>query len=460
MAHPKFYTLEIDENTEGMDFNSLVDLPAHMKSFITFSKDGKIPDYNFKQYFNEEQRIVMGVAIAADLPIKRNDEELGEHYVVFKKDQIKKIAIQMMAKNYLHNVNEMHDSNKQIKGMTLFASDFIDKEGGIYPEAFKDQNLKDGTWYVAYKVNDDATWDKIKSEEVKGFSVEGWFKKVPLKMKGETNKDGKFTMAKLSQINTWDIEVMEEEIDFGTVIHSAWIQEDGSLRDSGKLQSGEYLAPDRRKIILDSTGAVVMIDGKTKEQMKSQTKKVVKMNKPVVKQKSLMKRLFGKEKFETATTVDGLVLSWEGELAEGTEVKVPEADDSEVKISAPEGDHTIPGAEGKMKVITIDGNGKVTAITEVDAEEQSADVEQAMRKIIADNKTAMKKVEAENKLAFAALKKEYEAKFTEFTGMLTEMAQEIDNMKGEEGGETKKKFNRSDKKEPGYRKLLKLSEKA
>jgi hypothetical protein len=37
--------------------------------------------------------------------------------------------------------------------------------------------------------------------------------------------------------------------------------------------------------------------------------------------------------------------------------------------------------------------------------------------------------------------------------MLSEMAQEIDAMKGE-GGSGKKKFNREDSKEPGYRTLL------
>jgi hypothetical protein len=456
MAHPKFFIFDVDESIEGMDFNSLVDFPAHMKGFIAFGEDGKIREYEFKQYFNEEQRIVTGVAIATNLPIKRHDEENGDYYGVFTAESAKKIWIKMMENGYLHNVNEMHDSNKNIKGMVLFESFIVDKANGIFPEHFKDQNLKDGSIIVSYLVKNDEAWEDIKSGKVKGFSVEGWFKKVPMKMKGEVTSDEKFTMAKISQINTWEIEVLEEAIDFGTVLHIGWKKEDGTLEDGWKLQSGEYLSPDRKKIMVDSAGTVVMIDGKTKEQM-SQIKKQIEMNKKTVPAKSLMKRLFGKEKFETATTVDGVVLSWEGELTEGTEVKVPAANEGEAETLAPEGDHTIPGSEGKMKIITIDGNGKATAITEVDATAQSAEVEQAMRKIIADNKTAMAKVETDHAKAFTDLDKKYQDKFAEFTGMMTEMAQEIDAIKGD-GGSGKKKFHREDSKEPGYRILLKKAE--
>jgi hypothetical protein len=464
MKQPKFFILDVDDKTEGMDFNSLVDLPAHMKGFMTFDKDGKVPEVNFKMHFDDEKRIITGVAIATNLPIKRYDEENGEHFVIFTADSAKRIWIKMMKNGYLHNVNEMHESNSSLKGMTLYESFMIDKKAGIYPEHFKDQNLKDGSIVVSYFCENDDAWDGCKSGKYQGFSIEGWFKKIPLKMKGEFSKTGKYTMAKLSQVNTWEIEVMEEEIDFGTVIHSAWIQEDGTMKESGRLQSGEYILPDRRKIMIDSTGTVVMIDGKTKEQMSNQ--KPHKMSKPVTKKPSLMKRLFGKEKFETATTVDGLVLSWEGDLAEGTEVKVKAATEGEADILAPEGDHTIPAGEGKMKVITIDGNGKVTAITEVDENQNSEEVEQAMKKIIADNKTAMKKledehktalakVEADNKAAMSAMEKMFNDKITEFKEMLTEMAQEIDEMKGDESGDGKKKFNRGEEKEPGYRKLLK-----
>lgn len=462
--HPKFFILDVNDQTEGMDFNSLVDLPAHMKEFIAMSKDGEVIEPVFEYKFNEEKRIVTGVAIATYLPIKRFDKEIGEHYVIFTEESANRVWSKMMMSGYLNNVNEMHDSNKVLKGMTLLEAYSIDKSGGVYPEKFSHQNLKKGSKIVSYHVDNDEAWENIKMKKVRGFSIEGWFAKIPLKMKGEFRNQMKINMAKLSQVNTWEIEIMEDAIEFDQIVHIAWMKEDGSMQDGGKLQSGEYLTPDGKKIMIDSVGKVVMIDGKTKEQMSNENHN--KMKKPV-KSPGLMKRLFGKDKFESVTTADGLVLSWEGELKEGTEVYAPKAvgegeTPSDEKVLAPEGDHAIPMGEGKMKVITIDGNGKVTAITEVDEANQSAEeVEQAMKKIIADNKTAMAKLETDYKTELKKLQEDqvkeikklqdtFTAKTEELMGMIREMAAEIDTL-GE--GESRKKFSGADTKS-GYRKLL------
>jgi hypothetical protein len=32
-----------------------------------------------------------------------------------------------------------------------------------------------GTWMITIKVNDDATWEKVKDGKLKGFSVQGYF---------------------------------------------------------------------------------------------------------------------------------------------------------------------------------------------------------------------------------------------------------------------------------------------
>ena len=62
-----FYELIIDDSKEsGVDYNSLVEHPAHRKTFIAFNKDEK------RYYFNEEKKIVFGVMMAANLPIFRN----------------------------------------------------------------------------------------------------------------------------------------------------------------------------------------------------------------------------------------------------------------------------------------------------------------------------------------------------------------------------------------------------
>ena len=59
-----FFKIVVNEADEtGIDFNSFVDAPAHMKAFIAFGKDA------VRYEFNDEKRIVTGVMISAGTPI-------------------------------------------------------------------------------------------------------------------------------------------------------------------------------------------------------------------------------------------------------------------------------------------------------------------------------------------------------------------------------------------------------
>jgi hypothetical protein len=50
---------------------------------------------------NEEKRIISGPAMIADMPLYRNDKELGEYYVIFDKAAIQSIVVKFSAKGYL-----------------------------------------------------------------------------------------------------------------------------------------------------------------------------------------------------------------------------------------------------------------------------------------------------------------------------------------------------------------------
>ena len=168
-----FYELIIDESKEsGVDFNSLVEYPAHRKTFIAFNKDEK------RYYFNEEKKIVFGVMMAANLPIFRNNPY--DHYVVFKPETISQIRTKFHKLGFKDNVNAEH--NKQVKGVRMIKS-YILTDLNLLPEAFKKQNIYLGSWLAAYKVDSPAIWSKIKKGEFNGFSVEGWFEKKELQLK-------------------------------------------------------------------------------------------------------------------------------------------------------------------------------------------------------------------------------------------------------------------------------------
>jgi hypothetical protein len=165
------YELQIDDinGSAEVDFVALVDRPAVQRNFLKFAEDKKM---RF-QIDDEEQRIISGVLMLADTPIYRNDG-VQEYYVVFTAETIAEIVQKFFSKGYQNNVNLMHDSGQKLEGLTMFESWVKDSKRGVRAlKGFDD--VPDGSWFGSYKVYDDATWEKIKSGEVLGFSVEGDF---------------------------------------------------------------------------------------------------------------------------------------------------------------------------------------------------------------------------------------------------------------------------------------------
>lgn len=173
-----FYELVIDESENtGVDFNAFVLRPAHGKPYFAFNKEQKI-----QYFFNEEKRIVTGVMISANTPIYRSNPD---RFVLFKPETIRKIRIKNILNGYADNVNEEHNPNKVIKGVKM-VSDYIISHVGQIPQRFRGLNLQVGTWIRSYKIDNPTTWNKIKSGEFGGYSVEGFFDQVEIKLK--TNK--------------------------------------------------------------------------------------------------------------------------------------------------------------------------------------------------------------------------------------------------------------------------------
>jgi hypothetical protein len=123
---------------------------------------------------NEEQKVISGPLLIADKLIYRNNEKMGEHYVVFSADTIKQIAIKYFKKGYQNNVNLQHDPNQKVDGVTMFESWIVDKSRGT-KSMVGYEDVADGSWFGSFYVENEDVWNKIKSGEFKGFSVEGLF---------------------------------------------------------------------------------------------------------------------------------------------------------------------------------------------------------------------------------------------------------------------------------------------
>jgi hypothetical protein len=160
-----------DESSDAeVSFVALVDKPAIEKNFLAFNA---IP---LQFAVNDEKRIISGPAMVAESLIYRRDEQ-GEYNVFFSAATIKEIALKFFKKDYQKNLNLFHDPSLPLNGVTIFESFISDKERGIQPmKGFED--LPDGSWFISAKVENDEVWAKIKSGEVKGFSVEGIFSYV------------------------------------------------------------------------------------------------------------------------------------------------------------------------------------------------------------------------------------------------------------------------------------------
>lgn len=163
----------LDEETT-VSFNSLVSMPAHEKNFMTFSKQRAFE-------FNDEEQVITGIAISADTPIYRfDDQSKEEYYVVFTKQAIKDIIFDYARKDNFNNVNLEHNPNRIVKSIFMIHSYQIDNEKGFTaPERFKDAN--DGSWIVSYKVTDKDLFQQAKDGMFNGFSIEGVFNLIDTK---------------------------------------------------------------------------------------------------------------------------------------------------------------------------------------------------------------------------------------------------------------------------------------
>ena len=160
--------IDLNDPETTVSFNSLVVHPAHEKLFNTFSKQ-------MKYQFNDEEQIITGIAISADTPIyRREDDSNEEYYVVFTPKAIKDIVFDYARRNNFNNVNLEHDETRVVDGIYMVMSYIIDNAKGFTaPERFKDAS--DGSWLVSYKVTDKEVYEAAKNGVFKGFSVAGVF---------------------------------------------------------------------------------------------------------------------------------------------------------------------------------------------------------------------------------------------------------------------------------------------
>jgi hypothetical protein len=269
-----FIEFKLTDEVEGLQAIALVDRPAIGLNYQAFAP------HKF-EVINEDKRIVMGAAMIPDLPIYRRDER-GEYYAIFKKETIKAL-VQKLFKENKHNVfNEEHNAFKILDGVYIYQSFITDAELGISaPSGF--ENVADGTWFIAAKVENDDAWAKVKEEGIlKGFSVEGVFDLEPYKFKkmNKLNLESVISTLKSVFADAEVEETTEDNFAEATLVDGTIVKWEGELADGTALvvvmPEGEVAAPDGIHELSDGTlietagGLVVNIEAAADQEKKEE----------------------------------------------------------------------------------------------------------------------------------------------------------------------------------------------
>lgn len=120
-------------------------------------------------FADEEKKMLFGPFLIPNKLIYRKDETNGEYYVRFSSGEIKKIAEKFNEQLKNKEINLMHTDESVnafvFENWVIEGSDDKSKKFGF--------DLPEGTWFGGVKIKDDKFWnDEVKSEKVKGFSVE------------------------------------------------------------------------------------------------------------------------------------------------------------------------------------------------------------------------------------------------------------------------------------------------
>jgi len=165
----KIIELILDEEQEenGIEAISIVESGAIESDFIALSKQEiKLAEVD------KEKKILLGALLIPNKPIYRNGKD-GEYYIFFSKETIVKASQMFLQKGNQSNSTLEHA--KPLEGLTLVESWIVESETQDKSRKYG-LNVPVGTWMGAVKVNNDKIWDEyVKTNKVKGFSIEGYF---------------------------------------------------------------------------------------------------------------------------------------------------------------------------------------------------------------------------------------------------------------------------------------------
>lgn len=299
----------IDENLDlaGVKTISLVDYPAVESNFKFFSKEKQ--DVKYVQHKGEEyKQVVAGLALIPDKTILRYDENNEPYEGFFSAETIEKIRNKFHKEGLTHSVNTDHNPDNYINAY-LLESFIVDSEERLNDVKQKGiDEVKLGSWFVSYKIEDKETFENVVSGKLNGFSVEAYLQEQFNKQNNNLNKTiSKAEMsildklkAVLQEFENAKVEVKLEvaKIEDGTEVSYSEIGEPVTFKDAESVEQpladGEYKLDNEKTIVVKEGKLESIEDTKAAEEPAPAEEELSKDDKAVEAELSKIKEEFSK----------------------------------------------------------------------------------------------------------------------------------------------------------------------
>ena len=206
------------QQSDGVYAISLVEDPAMEEFFVALSKEQE----EIKLSVEEEKRLITGPVLIPNKKILRFNKQTNEEFnLVFGEKEIRLFSQDFIKNGYQHNSTVGHDENAAIQDLTFVETWIIEDGKNDKANALGFKNLPTGTWMASAYVENNDTWNLIKSKKVKGFSIDSILSTQKIEMNiTKKNKEKMNLLKELSRIVgklTADVDLGSVEIPEGTL---------------------------------------------------------------------------------------------------------------------------------------------------------------------------------------------------------------------------------------------------
>ena len=154
------------EGDTGISAISFVEFPAIEENFIALNEH-KVE----MKTIDEDKRLVVGLALVPNKLIYRRNRGF-EYNITFSEQTVRRASEKYLKSLKLHNTTVAHET--EVEGVFLTESWIVEDPNNDKTNVYG-LNAPKGAWAVAMRIDNDVLWNRIKSGDYLGFSIEGMF---------------------------------------------------------------------------------------------------------------------------------------------------------------------------------------------------------------------------------------------------------------------------------------------